>query len=426
MKTSALLFFFAVFCVVLSFAASEGKRTLVVVDDLSIKDTHSAFFKSLASRGYNLKFVTGETADIGLRKYGEFLYDNLILFAPKAENVDDSDVNAFIDAGGNVLIAADTGVSDKIREIARGVGADFAETFTSVIDHHSYDQSDSDGHHTTVLSDHFIQNTPAILKSKPAPVLFRGIGHDGREGSLNYRLLTASGSAYSGRVDGKSANLRLLGKKNTLVSALQARNGARVVVSGSLALFSDAFFNAQVKQDGKSVKSGNELFSREVSEWVFGERAILRFRDIQHSREAGDTPAMYTIKENIKYSVIIEERSGDNWVPFKANDVQLEFIMIDPYVRTNLTHDNNGKYSTSFKIPDVYGVYTFKVEYNRPGYTPLLAIERAPVRPFRHDQYERFIPSAFPYYAGAFSMLVGLFVFSVVFLYHKEDTRKRA
>jgi len=129
---------------------------------------------------------------------------------------------------------------------------------------------------------------------------------------------------------------------------------------------------------------------------------------------------MYTIRDFVDYSIVIEERVNGKWVPFKADDVQLEFIMLDPYVRVNLTHDGKGKYSTSFELPDVYGVFTFKVDYQRPGYTPLQAISRVPVRPFRHDQYERFIPSAYPYYAGAFSMLAGLFIFSVVFLYHKD------
>lgn len=43
------------------------------------------------------------------------------------------------------------------------------------------------------------------------------------------------------------------------------------------------------------------------------------------------------------------------------------------------------------------------------------------VRPLEHTQYERFIPSAFPYYVSAFSMMLGVFIFSFVFLHFKED-----
>ena len=45
------------------------------------------------------------------------------------------------------------------------------------------------------------------------------------------------------------------------------------------------------------------------------------------------------------------------------------------------------------------------------------------VRPLQHTQYERFIPSAYPYYASAFSMMLGLFIFSVVFLHMKEKEK---
>jgi oligosaccharyltransferase complex subunit beta len=41
-----------------------------------------------------------------------------------------------------------------------------------------------------------------------------------------------------------------------------------------------------------------------------------------------------------------------------------------------------------------------------------------------HTQYERFIPNAYPYYASAFSMMFGVFVFSFVFLYYKDKPEK--
>lgn len=44
------------------------------------------------------------------------------------------------------------------------------------------------------------------------------------------------------------------------------------------------------------------------------------------------------------------------------------------------------------------------------------------VRPLQHTQYERFIPSAYPYYASAFSMMFGVFVFSFIFLHFKDTT----
>ncbi|VDD95264.1 unnamed protein product [Enterobius vermicularis] len=75
-------------------------------------------------------------------------------------------------------------------------------------------------------------------------------------------------------------------------------------------------------------------------------------------------------------------------------------------------------------LPDVYGVFKFLVDYRRIGYTHLYNVQQVSVRPLEHTQYERFIRSAFPYYVSAFSMIVGLMLFSCVFLYHKDTSIK--
>jgi len=37
-----------------------------------------------------------------------------------------------------------------------------------------------------------------------------------------------------------------------------------------------------------------------------------------------------------EYSIVIEMLSGGKWVPFDGDDIQLEFVRIDPFVRTYL------------------------------------------------------------------------------------------
>lgn len=69
------------------------------------------------------------------------------------------------------------------------------------------------------------------------------------------------------------------------------------------------------------------------------------------------------------YEIEIEKLEKDKWVPFDAKDIQLEFVRIDPFVRTVLTRGADGVFRTEFKIPDVYGVYQLKVDYTRVGYT---------------------------------------------------------
>lgn len=111
----------------------------------------------------------------------------------------------------------------------------------------------------------------------------------------------------------------------------------------------------------------------------------------------------------------------NEWVPYVADDVQLEFVMLDPYVRTGLKASGKGHYTVSFQLPDVYGVFQFKVKYERAGVSSVDLATQVKVRPFKHNEFERFITSAFPYYLSAFSMMAGSFVFGIVFLYSKDQ-----
>lgn len=147
---------------------------------------------------------------------------------------------------------------------------------------------------------------------------------------------------------------------------------------------------------------------------------MLRVRNVVHHKvDERKVPESYTILEDAVYKIQIEELSNGKWSPYNGADVQLEFIRIDPFVRTKLVKENS-HYVARFKLPDVYGVFKFVVDYNRLGYTHLYSSTQVSVRPLEHTQYERFIKSAYPYYASAFSMMFGVFIFSFAFLYHKD------
>ncbi|KVH92270.1 Dolichyl-diphosphooligosaccharide--protein glycosyltransferase subunit WBP1 [Cynara cardunculus var. scolymus] len=379
------------------------RRILVLVDDLALKSSHSIFFSSLQTRGFELDFKLSDDPKIALQRYGQYLYDGLILFSPTIERFGGSlDVAAildFVDSGKDLIVAADASASDLIRNIAAECGVDFDEDSSAVvIDHGSYAVSGTEGDHTLIAADDFIQSDVLLGTTKiEAPVLFKGIGH-----SLN--------------------------PANSL-----ARNNARVLFSGSLDLFSNKYeifcssSNHQCKRQGAQIitcnryaKSGNQQFVTELSKWVFHERGHLKAVNVRHHRVGEtDEPAIYRINDDLEYLVEIYEWSGSSWEPYVANDVQIQFYMMSPYVLKTMSTDKKGLYRTSFKVPDVYGVFQFKVEYQRLGYTSLSLAKQIPVRPFRHNEYERFIPTAFPYYGASFSTMAAFFIFSFVYLYSK-------
>nr|CAG4647021.1 EOG090X05EE [Megafenestra aurita] len=421
-----------------SFSCAD-KETLVLLDNLAIRETHSIFFKSLSDRGYSLTFKAVDDSNLVLAKYGQYLYKNLVIFSPSVEEFGGSlsveAITKFIDDGGNILMAGSTNSGDVLREITAECGFEVDEEGAAVIDHLNYDLLDQ-GKHTLIVADSTnLINAPMIVGSKKtSPFLFRGTGLIAdKENPLVLEVLTASSTAYSYKPDSPIEEYpHAVGKNTVLIAALQARNNARVVVSGSLDFFSDEFFSSPVQKalgGQKYPKSGNQDLSESLTRWVFKEEGVLRVGKVSHHK-AGEkeSPQYYTIMENMVYEIEIEKLVGDKWVPFDAKDIQLEFVRIDPFVRTVLQRGADGVFRTEFKIPDVYGVFQLKVDYTRVGYTFLNSATQVSVRPLEHTQYERFIVSAYPYYASAFSMMGGVFLFSILFLHYRsnEETKKKS
>ncbi|EOX98560.1 Dolichyl-diphosphooligosaccharide-protein glycosyltransferase 48kDa subunit family protein [Theobroma cacao] len=407
------------------------RRVLVLLDDFAIKSSHSLYFNSLKSRGFDLDFKLADDPKIALQRYGQYLYDALILFCPSIErfggSIDLAAIINFVDSGHDLIIAADANASDLIREVATECGVEFDEDPSAmVIDHTSYAVSATEGDHTLIAGDDFIKSD-VILGSKKidAPVLFQGIGHSlNPSNSLVLKVLSASPAAYSANPKSKlSTPPSLTGSAISFVSIVQARNNARILITGSLSMFSNGFFRSHVQKAGsptKHEKSGNEQFLTELSKWAFHERGHLKAVNVKHHKVGEtDEPALYRINDDLEYSVEIYEWSGTSWEPYVADDVQVQFYMMSPYVLKTLLNNKKGLYSISFKVPDVYGVFQFKVEYQKLGYTSLSLSKQIPVRPYRHNEYERFIPTAYPYYGAAFSMMAGFFIFSFVHLYSK-------
>ncbi|XP_047001722.1 dolichyl-diphosphooligosaccharide--protein glycosyltransferase 48 kDa subunit [Schistocerca americana] len=418
--------------------ANAGGETLVLLDNLAIKETHSMFFKSLQERGYTLTFKSADDAGLVLSKYGEFLYKHLIIFAPSVEEFGGSlsveSITEFIDGGGNVLVAGSSSSGDVLRELASEVGFEMDEEGASVIDHLNYDVNDQGKHTLIVAEPANLIEAPTItgpVKDLP-PLLFQGTGLVAdRENPLVLPILHASSSAYSYSPDQQLREYpHAVGRNTLLIAALQARNNARVIFSGSLYFFSDEAFTSPVQKATGGQRfsvSGNKQVALALSSWVFRESGVLRVRSVSHHREGERSPPpAYTIMDNVVYTIEIEKLQDGRWVPFDADDVQLEFVRIDPFVRTTLKRGTGGRYEARFRIPDVYGVFQFKVDYNRIGWTHLFSTTQVSVRPLQHTEYERFIPSAYPYYFSAFSMMGGVFLFSIVFLHYREDTKTKA
>jgi oligosaccharyltransferase complex subunit beta len=314
----------------------------------------------------------------------------------------------FIDAGRNVLLTGSNAPGSIASELASEVGFEFKAT------------SGKRDYPNTKLNEIF-HVVGDKSKYSSTNFVYSGAQMKMLKNELILEILSNSAPVDDIRPSssGKFAT-------NVLIGAVQARNNARVLVSGSADFYTDQAFVAS--------KMANKQLANELMRWLLKEKSILRYSQVQHKKLNIDpTPSTdiarqthfegYTIMDDLEYSVKIEIYDEGKWVPYQGNDVQFEFVRIDPFVRQTMEVKADGTYVARFKVPDVYGVYKMEVDYKKEGLTYLFSSTQVSVRPLRHNEYERFIYSAYPYYLSAFLMMAYLYMFSFVYLYQQKEKR---
>ncbi|KAF9429476.1 hypothetical protein BGZ76_001235 [Entomortierella beljakovae] len=422
-----------------------GPRTLVLLDTLDEAVSYMNLWADLESREYNLTLHDVGTA-IELSKHDRRLFDHLIILSPKMKDypqgMSAKSVVSFVADGGNVILAGSSELGNTLRELSREFDVEYDNRFTAVLDHFNYDQDlGSEKHDTIVVNRENLAKINSIVPSDslPGPILFHGIAHYANpSNSLLTPILWAPKESYSWESvninEGVDQDPTLSGKDISLASVMQARNNARIAFLGSTELLSDSFFEASAKSvGGAETPSGNRKFAEELTKWTFQEKSVLEVVSVQHHL-VGETeePAHYRIKDNMTYTIYLAEYHDGEWHPYSADDVQLELIMLDPYVRKTLDQiplddqSTVGTFTTTIQLPDQYGVFKFTVNYKRPGLTYIESVTTVGIHPFRHDQYPRFISQAKPYYTSAASMGVGLLLFSFVYLWGGLDSKVKS
>jgi oligosaccharyltransferase complex subunit beta len=125
--------------------------------------------------------------------------------------------------------------------------------------------------------------------------------------------------------------------------------------------------------------------------WVFHETLVIKSNYLHHhSPNSPDlNPEVYRVSDPVTVSLSLSQYNpGTNsYEPFTTPSefpVQLEVVMLDPYIRTVLpitpSHDTEAIYSKSFNLPDHYGVFNFKIQHHVPEYTYIYNHEQFSLR----------------------------------------------
>jgi len=189
-----------------------------------------------------------------------------------------------------------------------------------VVDHFNYDTKSSAENHNVLLIPRPGPLRPNVVNFFGGDGLLavpKAVGQTlGSSSPLINPILKAPETSYiynPKEEAGEEQDTSATGSQIALVSAMQARNSARFTVLGSLEMLQDAWFDASVQTPtGKSTKTVNREFVRQLTEWTFKEVGVLKVGRVEHhqvedaSKAVANTtqvgfsdPEIYRIKNDV-------------------------------------------------------------------------------------------------------------------------------
>ncbi|MCJ1356830.1 MAG: oligosaccharyl transferase glycoprotein complex, beta subunit [Icmadophila ericetorum] len=450
------LFLFSIFTFFLTVHSRSytGDRLLVVIEEAAEKEKYSQLWGDLEGRGFTLTFDTIKNDKLALTKHGELAFDHLLLLPPKSKGLGPTLTPKllldFIHKDGNILLALSaanptpSAISSLLLELDIQLPAD---RNSLVVDHFNYDTvSAADKHDVLVLP------RPSALRpdvknyfgGEGLLALPRCVPQElGNNSPLLMPVLRAKSTAYSYNPKEEAEIVEdpfATGAQISLISAFQARNSARFTVLGSAEALEDKWFDASVKlPDGKKSKTVNREFAKQLASWTFKEVGVLKVGKVEHHLNDNSTtpqnasslitqlnPTIYRVKNDVTFTIELSEYTTTHLAPLTipaSDTLQLEFTMLSPFHRLPLTPTsttpNSTLFTTTFTLPDQHGIFSFRVNYKRPGLTNVDVKKEVTVRHFAHDEWPRSweISGAWVWIAGLGVTIAAWVGFCAIWLY---------
>jgi oligosaccharyltransferase complex subunit beta len=345
----------------------------------------------------------------------------------KSSSISKDQLLQFFDSGRNIYIGVDGNSKMFAKEFFKEFGAELYPEKSKVTGPSGKEVKGTDKSNV-VWTNNINEEVKKSIVNVDSDIAYEGCGMKLDESNAYVFPILKGTIDWNGEVPPRKTKSKeikrdVAGLDVVAVAGYQSRYSQRVVMSVSITMCSDNFIAAT--STGKDYrKSSNFKFCSEVLKWNFQQKSVLKMEKFNHSLvdrtliEKGlQNEQEYKLKDEIQVTLDIYEKVNGKWVPYKTNEVELEFIMLSPYVVTTLQNTEGAHYRTQFHAPDWNGVYKFKIDFNKLGYTRLLLDKITPVRVFNHDEFPTYSPSAYPFFGAVYLITIAFILFSLKFAF---------
>lgn len=212
----------------------------------------------------------------------------------------------------------------------------------------------------TLLKDHFSNHEDSTVISTKnydiiapffsgehhkQPLIYKGLGMSlvNYENYQLFNLVQAEHTTFSKNYN--TGQAIKAGTTISLVTGVQGLNNARALLVGSL-----YFFSNQALQEEHF---GNKNAVSDLIKWTFRETGVIRVKSMTYHGEGVDhKETLFNVGEKLYFSAEVEEFNSDSglWKPYVASDLQVELVMLDPWVRTTLVKGQGNSYHAEFYV----------------------------------------------------------------------------
>lgn len=402
-------------------------RILALVDNES---DYSQYFDSIRHRGLELDVYEIRSEAWQLVQDQGSKYDQLIILPSKVKSLgsrlSNSRLLEFFNSGGDIIaVTNERSVPDSIRQFASELDVHISPRGYKVADNFDAEFRKYGTVKAEIVAPQIVDSTSSLSVQGSAAYL--------GSNPLVFPIIKAdSNTCYV--YDARDQDELSVGS-----DALWASGSQVVYAAGLESRHSHSRF-VWMGSDAEFIK--DSAIAESVTSWALQERNVLRVTSVSHFKlDDSETttivnPSIYKVGDHARYEIVVQQggrarsssqqsTTGGLWKAYDADDIQLEFVMLDPYYRLNLHKDtakSTSEYSVyfaEFQVPDQHGMFTFKVNYARPGYTLINEAHTVTVRHTANDEWPRSweISNSWVYLTSAVCTVVSFGVFVILYMY---------